>query len=71
MTVNALLTVYTIQIYGYEESSRSYETPYKIKKEVYLLGGLVNAATQHTLKGREEAQTGREKIYVLIFIFLP
>ena len=56
VTVSTLLTVYTIQIYGCEESSRSYETPYKIEKEGYLLGVLISAATQHTLKGRKEAQ---------------
>lgn len=70
VSVNALLTVYTIQTYGCEENSRSQKTPYKIKKEGYLLGVLISAATQHTLKGREEAQIARGKILYFNFSFL-
>ena len=74
-----LLMVYTIQIYRDRASSGSLwllqklrrrvisqgvVTLCEIKKNVVFKGGLANREAQHTLKGREEAQTGREKCYV-------
>ena len=36
----------------------------RLKRNVIAYGGLVNADAQYTVKGREEAQRGKEEFYV-------